>query len=193
MSSPGEMPIPTSSKTKAPSCWAIGGVGCLVLFILILALGGVVLNNALRTKQGKQIITSFKTVIKVSAKVPDCEQRMVTIRQALIRYDLKNARYPESLTDLVPDYLPDASTLHCALDTNPDPSHVSFSYSRPGPGAVSSSPIMTITFSFSLGSGRSKIITKEVMWITLGGELKQQQYQNGKLISGPLTAPPAAS
>jgi hypothetical protein len=176
------LPPPIAPQKRAPSCWLIGGLGCLGFFTVLWISMAIGFYQVLRTPNGKQLVREFGNVIAMSSKIPEAQKKITDIRGALIRYDLKNSVYPISLKSLQPDYLPDKSELHCALDSNPDPNHISFVYTQPSPGASSSTKILSLSWSMTMDSDHQQMIMQEVLTDTLGGRLIQSQYQDGKLI-----------
>lgn len=177
----GELP-PITPPKKGPSCWLIGGLGCLAIFVAISVVLAFVVVKSLGTPRGKTFVHEFGKVIKSASLIPDSSKRMVDIRGALVRYQLKKGVYPQALTDLVPDFLPDKSELHSPLDPVTDPTHQSFVYTRPAPNAPGSAKILVLTWSFNIDVGDKMTLTKEVLTETLDGHMEQTQYQDGKQI-----------
>jgi type II secretory pathway pseudopilin PulG len=131
----------------------------------------------------------FSGGMALATNMQAAEKDLVAIRSAILSYDSANGQYPNTLTELVPKYLPDASELHSALDANPSPTHVSFTYAKPTSNATSTSPLVDIAFVPDLGVTAPNTPTPQMstsQWflsITVGGQLVQATYVNGKLNS----------
>ena len=100
----------------------------------------------------------------------------------MLRYELKRHQYPATLDELYPTYLANKAELHSKLDTNTDPTHDSFTYTRPLPNSPSSVVIMSIKWSYTVTDGNRVQRTDNVLSETLGGTSVLTQYTDGKLI-----------
>jgi len=134
--------------------------------------------------KGQELSETFHKALQASEKVPEAGKKMVDIQGALSRYNLKNGHYPATLTELVPDYLPDPSELHTSLDTNPDPKHISFVYTKPGVGAKPSTVILSLTWSLTInGTENGTSTLTQELTDSLNGRVNELQFQDGKLLS----------
>lgn len=88
-------------------------VGCMVFLIIILAAMASILISFYRSPYGKGL--------------NDCKSRIMEVGSAINRYHTKQDRYPDSLMELVPDYIPEHA-LYC-------PTHKSaeYFYAKPSP------------------------------------------------------------
>ncbi|BDI32996.1 hypothetical protein CCAX7_50470 [Capsulimonas corticalis] len=127
---------PPPSKSNSSGCWKIGGIGCAV--VLLLGVVGSV-----------WIFNTFKGVLQSTVGTT---QNGLKIRRAVIDYHDKKGSYPAKLADLVPDYLPSPTILHDASDTNPDPSHISWTYHRPTEGAPPKTPLLENSIVIKIGN-----------------------------------------
>jgi type II secretory pathway pseudopilin PulG len=121
----------------------------------------------------------FSGGMALATNMQAAEKDLVAIRSAILSYDSANGQYPNTLT----------SELHSALDANPSPTHVSFTYAKPTSNATSTSPLVDIAFVPDLGVTAPNTPTPQMstsQWflsITVGGQLVQATYVNGKLNS----------
>jgi thiol-disulfide isomerase/thioredoxin len=58
----------------------------------------------------------IQLALDVSAPAALCQQRIFQIRESLTAYNRAAGRFPDSLSDLVPKFLPDQSSLRCPAD-----------------------------------------------------------------------------
>lgn len=94
--------------------WRPAIVGCLVVIVLLLAGMMLVLFSFYRSPYYRGLA--------------QCRVQIKQVGDALNRYAIKNDRYPVSLSDLVPSYLP-AKALHCPSDDSSS-ENVSYDYAR---------------------------------------------------------------
>jgi hypothetical protein len=184
MNNPGDFVPPRVVPAKQPlSCWLIGGIGCLVICLLVAIALALAAYQVLNSKTGKQMMSGMGAIMQNAERMPEAKQKMNDIHGALLRYDLKNGQYPLSLAELSPDYLANGNELHCTLDPNPDPTHISFTYFRPTPEVPSTSRVLTIKWSDKLVVGKTTSDDSFVLSETIGGQITLAQYTDGKLIS----------
>jgi len=109
------------------SVWKLGAMGCGVVVILVIVwmgwlayrISGTVLYRNLRT----------------------CRTQMESIGRAMDRYAASNHAYPESLRELVPDYLVTSKVFHCPADS--DPLRLfSYTYRQPDADAPGSTVVL---------------------------------------------------
>ncbi len=149
------------------SCWVLGGIGCLGLLIVgvvALFLGG----RALVSTIGRPI---EEVVTKAQVVVP--KQR--AIYDALQRYAAdNNGKYPQSLKQLVPKYVPEDPTQPIRLH---DGTEVRLVYQPPKPNAspetviLEHKPPIKATMEI-LGQ---KVDMEFTYQVQLNGEVYQQQ------------------
>lgn len=103
--------IPPEVPTRrGMSCWTVGLLSCLGAIALVVAALAILVIYAVRRPEVKQIMSA-------SAQMGQCQQNMREIHAAIERYRQRNkGKYPKSLNDLVPRYLPDAGKLRCPAD-----------------------------------------------------------------------------
>jgi hypothetical protein len=172
VNNPDGTPLPTVGPKKSlNSCWLFGGIGCLAVVLLALLALGIGVNKVMHTASGKQLMD-----------VPDCAQKMSEIQAALVRYQLKNGRYPQTLNQLNPDYLPSNSVLHTPLDTNHDPSHVSFTYYQPAPNAPPSTKVLCLQWHYAAAYPGQVKDQEELFTTYLDGHQVVEFLSNGKLL-----------
>jgi hypothetical protein len=149
------------------SCWVLGGIGCLgALIIVIVAavLGGRALIN-----------TVGKPVEEALAKAQLIVSKQRAVYNALQRYSTaNNGKYPQSLKQLVPKYVPEDPTRPIPLN---DGTEVRLVYKPPKPNAAPDTVILehkppiksTMTI---LGQ---KVDIEFTYQVQLNGEVYQQQ------------------
>ena len=179
MSNPTPPYVNSPPPRTGPGCWAIGGVTCLV----VLVLGGLALFGSvyslMHSPTGKKFGTAMRSAMGSAQKVPECVEKMNKIREALLRYHIRNGTYPKNLAALSPDFLPDTALLHCGLDTDPDPKHTTFVYSQPKDDAPSNTSLLAFSWKLQMSLEGQTTETDTTAIMTIGGKLKQ-------ISSGPL-------
>lgn len=116
-------PVDRQPVKRSRSCWAIGGITCLTLLIITIAL-----IYFLYVKFSKTPV--FKNAYSNATQMSECIPHLGEISGALDRYKQKKGAYPAGLNDLYPDFLEDKSNLHCPSDASPTDT-VSYTYERP--------------------------------------------------------------
>jgi len=149
------------------SCWVLGGIGCLGLLIvgvLAIVLGGRALVNTF----GEPI---KELAIKTQAIVP--KQRAVY--DALQRYAAdNNGKYPQSLKQLVPKYVPEDPTRPIPLN---DGTEVRLVYKPPKPDAAPETVILEHKppIKATMEILGQKVDMEFTYQVQLNGEVYQQQ------------------
>ena len=149
------------------SCWLLGGVGCLGLLIvgvLAIVLGGRALFETVG-KPVEQVLTKAQVVVPKQRAIYDALQRYVADN---------NGKYPQSLKQLVPKYVPEDPTRPIQLD---DGTEVRLIYKPPKPDAAPETvilehkpPIKTTMQLFG-----QKIDMQVTYQVQLNGEVYQQR------------------
>ena len=147
MSYPNPYNPPPPPAKQGPSCWLFGGLGCLAILIIGGALIGLMVNKAIHSPGFEGFIATAKATAENTIEV---QSKMAVIREAVVEYKSKKGHYPDSLQKLVPDYLPDDSSLHAKVDVNPNPDHISFNYTKPALDAANSTEFLDITYTMNL-------------------------------------------
>jgi type II secretory pathway pseudopilin PulG len=143
-------------------------LGCLIVFALFAAgLGALYYKNR----------ASIGSVMQSANQMVGTAQKAQMVRTALAKYKSDTGHYPASLTDLVPQYLPNADALHTPADPNPDPTHVSFDYTQPSGTAPGSTPLLSYHsyMSMNVAGMTQKIDTKTTF--TIDGQMNEDQTQ----------------
>ena len=155
---------------RGPNCWLVGGLTCV----------GLVIIGAIAIFAGFYSLFRgpLKGAIQSGAAAQMCKQHMLQIQQAVDRYHTHTGTYPDALTDLVPTYLPDRSVLHCSMDTNPDPSHVTYEYSKPTETTPGTAPLLTLHWNMSIKMMGTSQTVGETEIVTVNGEQEHSQTQN---------------
>lgn len=136
--------------TSSGGCWKAAGITCGALFLLglVAVFFGV---RAVKTEMAHPRRGSiFGAVMETGAAMQDGLQ----IQRAVVRYKQAHGAYPKALTDLVADGLLDGKRLHSALDPDPNPGHISWTYARPGSHAVGATPLLTLHYPLTLTMGK---------------------------------------
>ncbi|MHB1455660.1 MAG: hypothetical protein ACYC0V_01975 [Armatimonadota bacterium] len=130
---------PTKKPLEKPnkSCWRVGGITCLTLLILTIALSYFLYVKFSKTP-------AFKNVYSNVNQMSQCMPRLAEISGALSRYKQKNGAYPEKLADLYPTFLEDKSYLHCPADQSPI-DNLSYTYKKPDKNTQSSDIVVSCT------------------------------------------------
>jgi hypothetical protein len=166
-------PVPPGypvQQRRGPSCWAVGGIGCLVVIVVGIVFLIAIVGVVVKSPAGKDIGSSLRSNIKTAFASASCVVAMPAIREAILRYHDHTGNYPNKLTDLSPDYLPSGTSLHCSVDKSDDPSHVTYQYFKPTDKTPQSATLLSFFYVQTTKAGtfqQSQTIT-EVM--TLGGQ-----------------------
>ncbi|MDR3709185.1 MAG: hypothetical protein P4L33_12865 [Capsulimonadaceae bacterium] len=165
-----ETPLPGPARQQGPSCWAVGGVSCLVLIILGMILLFVGVHQALKSKDGHQFVGQIRALVHNTSDAVECEEKLRAVYGAIGRYRAKNGAYPADIKSLVPKYLPQATSCHCSLDPKPDPANLTFLYVPPTAASKPGDAVLSFTWSqqFAMGGKTSKIDT--LYYFTVSGK-----------------------
>jgi len=180
MTSPGQVPVP--QQKKAPSCWLIGGLGCLGIIVIGGAVIGFFAYGVSQSARGKALGSIIQSVQHTVQYQVAAEKDLEDIQAALVRYHEAKKHYPKSLRELVPTYLADPSELHNGLDPNPDPNHISFTYVKIPPHAPLSTKAANITWNTNMNAMGQQMDSETIISVSLDGQLVEAMFQNGKLI-----------
>jgi hypothetical protein len=117
--------------------WGLAGCGVLVLITAVaVAIGGYKLSKN----------SDFRKMLSNLSATPGCTHNLGEIRTALDSYTADhNGKYPPSLSDLVPKYLPDKSNLTCGGTGQADNvgSAMTVEYTPPKPDAPPDTPVVS--------------------------------------------------
>lgn len=91
------------------------------------------------------------------------------IRKAVVDYHQKHGQYPNQLTDLVSDGLIKGGVLHSAMDTDPNPNHVSWRYSKPAEGAPGRTPVLRFHYRLNIPTSKNQPAPESDIVINLDG------------------------
>jgi hypothetical protein len=136
---PGGYYAPPPQNSGSSGCWKAAGITCGVLFLLGILL---VVGSVMWVKKSG----IGETMTGVIASTKDG----MDIQKAVVAYHDKKGKYPSALTDLVPDYIPERSTLHSALDPDSDPGHVTWKYTKPPAGASGKTPLLELDYEIKM-------------------------------------------
>lgn len=160
---------------RGPNCWLIGALTCLGIVVLVIIAIIVGIASFTHTAAGKKFASTFGSAMRGASMLPACEQNMLEIREAILRYHEHTGKYPDSLKDLVPTYVTDPSILHCPLDPNSDPSHVTYVYTKPNSSTSSAAPLLTLHWIMNMDVGPQTQTTDTAVTVTMGGEVTRSQ------------------
>ncbi len=123
ISAPPEQPKPKSN------CFMVGGITCLVIFVLLVGLGFWLFKQLSGNSMIKKAFGGAKLVAECQLNManPSSDQ---CIYAALERYNTKYGRYPQKLGELYPTFLEKRSVLHCPADPSPKDT-ISYEYTPP--------------------------------------------------------------
>jgi hypothetical protein len=178
-------------QRSGPSCWVWGLCTCLVVVIIVCVVIATAVYNYSKSSGGKKLFSSMHTALGETSKLGPAMVKMHAVHDAVIRYHERNGAYPATLKALLPDYLASASDLHTDFDTNPDPAHVSFTYTEPAANAPGSTQLLSFhwTYMIDIGVQKEDIDTEEDMLID--GSANQTQTQTMTMESEPGATPGA--
>ena len=133
----GALPELVPQARQASGCFRTGAIACLVAalaFVLLVVILGVLL---MRNPRAKSLVGRAQVMAT-------CQQQLTMIGQALKRYEIRHDQYPDHLTDLCPDFLPNKTILKCPSDTRNAQTAAadSYTYVKPAPGAPDDTPVV---------------------------------------------------
>ena len=138
------------------------GITCGVLLLLMI-IGGVMVANWWN-QQKKNPNSIWGQSMKIATSAADG----IKIQQAVVQYHTDNNAYPSTLAALTPKYL-DAAKLHSDVDSNPSPTHVSWTYFKPKEGESPKTPLLALPYTMTVAvMGQSKTVQSKIV-INLDG------------------------
>jgi hypothetical protein len=168
-------PVPGTPNRKGPSCWLIGGVGCVITIAVLMILVFVGMHQFMNSKPGQQIVSQMKSIYQALPDAIACEQKLTTVHEAIGRYHAKNGSYPPNLAALTPDYLPDPTECHCSLDSNTSPTHPTLVYTPPKPSSRPSDKVLAFTWTHNISiEQQTGSVLLTYYYNVAGNEMKQQ-------------------
>jgi hypothetical protein len=181
--------FPAPPGQRGPSCWTVGGIGCLVVFVIavVLVLGSI--SAVINTKGGRDFMKTMNSTMKTASDAAPCVSQMAAIQKAVLRYREHTGAYPPNLKALSPSYLPNGTSLHCAIDSNDDPGHVTYTYFKPTDTTPKSATLLQFSFNIStkmLNTTQTQTITYS---ISIDGKMGYSTTQT--TTSGSVTPLPA--
>jgi hypothetical protein len=148
---------PPPAKSSSGGCWKAAGITCGVLVLLVIIAGFFIY------RAGKGIFGQAMSIGKTAANG-------IKIQQGVVQYHTKNGKYPATLTDLVSDGEIDGKILHSDLDTDPNPGHISWTYTKPAEGSPGSTPILKYHYHLNLpGANSARQVPATDITINLDG------------------------
>lgn len=181
-------PVSGPPARSGPSCWTVGGIGCLIVIVVVFVIAFVGVRSFMDTKAGHQVATVIRSAFNGSREAIACETKMSDVYAAIGRYRAKNGRYPANLRVLTPDYLPDAGTCHCSLDSNPDPAHPTFVYKPPTESSKPADRLLSFTWTQKIALMQQTETVQSVYYFTIAGKTMVQQTTTdaaGRSITNP--------
>jgi hypothetical protein len=148
------------------------GITCGVL-VLLMVIGGVMVANFFN-QQKKNPNSIYGQTMKLAGAGIDG----VAIQKAIVQYHSDNGAYPANLAALVPKYV-DAAKLHNDMDTNPNPSHVSWTYHMPGPDATGKTSLLELPYTLTMTFGGKTTSVPGKFIINLDGTSTSGNTQGG--------------
>src|SRR5579871_3906169 len=79
-----QVPIPPEPK-KGPSCWTIGGIGCVVVILVIAILAFVGVQKLLSSKEGKEIVGTVQNAMRGAKEAVACKTKLEQIDSAIMK------------------------------------------------------------------------------------------------------------
>ena len=170
----GSYTVPTPpSNSGSGGCLKAAGITCGVLLLLIIGFGFWVASVVKQQVSHPNVHNPFGVAVAAAKAATDGIQ----IQQAILKYHTGTGKYPEQLSDLVPDYLPDGKILHNDLDPNPSPGHVSWTYTKPPEGADPKTPILKFSYDMGVNVGNKSSSEQTVIVYNLDGTTSSTETQ----------------
>ena len=141
-------PPPPPPKSGSGGCWKVGGIGCGVLFLLVL-IGGIL---AVRNVKNQMAHPDKGSFIGTAIAAGKAGMDGAIIQKAIASYHARKGKYPATLMTLVEDGSLDGKKLHNDLDDHADPAHLSWTYTKPNEGAADTTPILEEPYHVTVGS-----------------------------------------
>ncbi len=164
-------------KSNSGGCWKAFGITCGVLVIAVIILIAIAVNAV---KKGLAH-PDKSTILGASIEVANGTKNGVEIVKALQRYHTHTGKYPNSLKDLVPDYLPDGKILHSDVDgDSSDIGHISYKYTKPAPDAPGDTPVLQYHYRMDIHmAGQEQSQDGTVIFNLNGTSSQSTTRQNG--------------
>ena len=175
---------PGPPARRGPSCWVVGGVSCLVVFLAAAALIGIAAYKVARSPEVQKLGQSFKGMMGNLQEAVACKPHMEDIRAAIVRYRGKYGKYPDNLGQLVPEFLSERSVLHCPIDPVKDPSHVTYRYYKPTDATPGSAPLLSFDAKTAVSLGSQVQTLTQTFEITRDGATRMKQTGPGETSGG---------
>jgi hypothetical protein len=154
----------------------IGGVTCVVVFLAIAVTCSILVYSFMHSKTGQQAMKGINQAAGTAKYLPDADQKMREVYDAIERYKGHTGHYPTNLQQLEPDYLADPNALHSKIDADPDPSHVTFEYTVPTDSTPKDAAILQYKWVFKMTiSGMTQVQTQIFKMSLDGQETKSSQ------------------
>jgi len=138
---------PPPANSGSGGGWKIGGIGCAVIFLLVV-IGGVM---TVRNFKNQLAHPNKGNIMGTAIAAEKAGMDGAEIQQAITHYHTQNGKYPNSLMELVQDGSLDGKKLHNELDDHSDPGHVSWIYHRPTEGAPDTTPVLEEPYHITVG------------------------------------------
>jgi len=138
-----------------------------------MVIGGIMVANFIN-QQRKNPNSIYAQTMKLATAGADG----VAIQKAVVQYQSDNGKYPANLSALVPKYI-DGSKLHNAMDPNPSPTHVSWTYHKPGADATGKSTLLEMPYTMTMSFGGKTTTVPGKFSINLDGTTNAGNTQGG--------------
>jgi hypothetical protein len=178
--------VPPREKSK-PGVWLWGSMGCLVFIIIGLVVFTISVKKTMQedfagsphipTAPGTSADLNIRTLV-------DTMQKMKAIDAEVKAYRHDKGAYPDNLEQLVPTYLPSKDALHALADSNPDPTHDSFSYDKPTPAAPPFMMFLGVSYTYTMSSGPASQQITTLIQMSLDGGVQQQNTASAPVAPG---------
>ncbi len=165
-------PLPVRPQRSVQSNCLLGGLaGCGILLVISIIMVIVAVPNIRKTLSQVSSATQH-----IAGNTQDARQKLMGINTALLQWKKKHkGDYPASLSQLVPNYLPDNSDLSFQNDSNAQPEQAV--YIRPTSSTAPSDIVVrykTTSFTLSLPGGTQT--QTFYLGLTKAGQLVQETY-----------------
>lgn len=135
------------TRSNSGGCWKAVGITCGLLVIL-----GIV-GIFFTVRYAKQAMRSGTGIFGTVGKAMQSAKEGQTIQKAVVQYHTQHGKYPDDLMTLVSDGLLDGRNLHSGLDSDPNPGHISWVYTKPAGGAPGKTPILSMHYKITIPAG----------------------------------------
>jgi hypothetical protein len=164
-------PVPMR-RSNTSSCLIWGLVGCGALVVIGVVFGVVFVSRASKSGFMKDMMGSMQAM-------PECSRKLAGVKTALDSYESDHkGKYPGSLNDLIPKYLPDKSDLTCGSTAG---SAITAEYAPPKSNTAADAPVVSFyTGTTNISFGRSQSITYYVRLLR-NGRIVMDQIQRTDL------------